>query len=72
MVAAIPSLGSRTLLVYLFERAIACLICEQFSTVHLNFKLSTYIQETVGDRLEGLHTGSFKREEQLAAKNGVG
>jgi hypothetical protein len=44
------------------ESAIAGVSCGQFGTVRLKYKLSTYIQETVGDRLEGVHTESFKRE----------
>jgi hypothetical protein len=32
------------------ERAIVDVSCGQFGTVRLKFKLSTYIQETVGDR----------------------
>jgi len=32
------------------ERATAGVSCGQFGTVRLKFKLSTYIQETVGDR----------------------
>ena len=31
----------------------------------LKFKLSTYIQETAGDRYEGLHTESFKRLQHI-------
>ena len=32
------------------ERAIAGVSCGQFGTVRLKFKLSTYIQETIGDK----------------------
>ena len=32
------------------ERASAGVTCGQFGTVRLKFKLSTYIQETVGDK----------------------
>ena len=31
-----------------------------------------YIQETAGDRQQGLHTESFKWENRLAAVNGIG
>jgi hypothetical protein len=49
---AIPRYMSSTLLVYLFigNREIASVSCRQFGTVRLIFKLSTYIQGTVGDR----------------------
>jgi len=51
---------------------IAGVSCGQFGTVRLNFKLSTYIPETVGDKQEGLHTESFKKEKLLAADNRIG
>ena len=54
------------------EREIAGVSCGQFGAVRLKLKMSTYIQETVGDMWEGLHTESFKREERLAADNGIG
>jgi len=45
--------------------------CGQFGTARLKCKLSTYVQETVGDGWEGLHTDSFKRENRLAADIGI-
>jgi hypothetical protein len=42
------------------ERASAGVSCGQFGTVRLKCKLSTYIEETVGDKWEGLHIESFK------------
>lgn len=54
------------------SRTIAGLGCGQFGTVRLKFKLTTYIQETVGDKQEGLHTESFKLEKRLAGGNGIG
>ena len=42
------------------DRAVAVVSCRQFSTLRLKFKLSTNIQETVGDKQEGLLTDSFK------------
>ena len=41
------------------EREIAGVSRGQFGTVRLKFKLLTCVQETVGDRQEGLHTESF-------------
>jgi hypothetical protein len=42
------------------SQPIAGVGCGQFGTFRLKFKLTTYSQETVGDKQEGLHTESFK------------
>ena len=62
---------SRTLLVQAGE-LLLCVSCRQFAAVRLNFKLSTYNQETFGDKYEALFTESFKRENRLEADNGTG